>query len=74
MAPKAPVRAPGPEWPRAAQMAAWYTRPMATMRYCSDRYGSTFRLRIGHSTDGVFVTAHFGLGLPGRFGDRLRVT
>ncbi len=37
---------PGPPLPRAAQTAIWVAAPYPLFRYCSERYGETFTLRL----------------------------
>ncbi len=37
---------PGPGWPRAVQMLAWWTRPIPFLERCRARFGKRFTLRL----------------------------
>ncbi len=47
---------PGPRRPVLAQTLQWIFDPERFMRECRERYGSTFRARLGPKTDVIFLS------------------
>ena len=48
---------PGPPYPAAVQLAGFWTRPLAYLERCRDRYGTPFTLRLPGSPPFVIMAA-----------------
>jgi cytochrome P450 family 135 len=47
---------PGPDWSLPKLTSRWWRRPLETLEYCRDRYGSMFTYRLPHEGTWVFVS------------------
>ena len=52
-----PALPPGPGYGAALTTMRWFTRPVALMRHCRDRYGDVFTMRIANEPPWVMVAS-----------------